>query len=109
VSAVSPGRAGPPRYAAPAGYVVAMSESAGLRLSLGLLAHNEEAGIGAMLADLFAQTIFDDGHQARLGLAAVELVCVPNGCTDATEAAILRAFADHPVASNEMSASSRIR
>lgn len=70
-----------------------------LRVSIGVLAHNEQAGIGAMLASLFAQTIFDDAHCARLGLRSVELVCVPNGCTDGTEAEIRRAFAENAVGS----------
>lgn len=68
-----------------------------LRVSIGVLAHNEEAGIRAMLASLFGQTIFDDGHCARLGLRSVELVCVPNGCTDGTEVEIRRAFAETAV------------
>jgi glycosyltransferase involved in cell wall biosynthesis len=61
-----------------------MSLRDGIRLSLGLLAHNEERGIGRMLQSLFLQSIFCEDGRKRTGIEHVELVCVPNGCTDRT-------------------------
>lgn len=65
----------------------------GRRLSLGILAHNEERRIGATLDGLFRQTLFDAAARARLGIAQVEVVCLPNGCTDRTAAVVGAAFA----------------
>lgn len=52
-----------------------------MRISIGILAHNEEANIGDTLRDLFGQSLLvdakDTGH-------TIEVVCVPNGCSDRT-------------------------
>jgi glycosyltransferase involved in cell wall biosynthesis len=69
-----------------------MLEGGKLRLSLGLLAHNEEQGIRQMLESLFEQSIFSDAGRRRLGLEYVELVCVPNGCTDRTAEVVSEIF-----------------
>jgi len=50
-------------------------------LSIGIMAWNEEASIGPMLASLFQQSVF--AHLAsRHGCC--EVVCLANGCTDRT-------------------------
>ncbi|MDX6765626.1 MAG: glycosyltransferase [Candidatus Methylacidiphilales bacterium] len=55
-------------------------------VSIGILAWNEEASIGATLDSLFGQSLFDEiGRQ-------VQVVCVPNACTDDTVGAISRAY-----------------
>ena len=50
-----------------------------MKISIGILAHNEEERIGATLTSLFGQDLF--------GKFETELVIVPNGCTDGTAAA----------------------
>ncbi len=50
-----------------------------------------------MLDGLFGQTIFATPALARLGIESVELVCVPNGCTDRTADEARQAFARHPL------------
>jgi glycosyltransferase involved in cell wall biosynthesis len=66
-------------------------------VSLGLIAWNEEASIGAALESVFAQTLF--AELARRGLRA-EVVCVANGCSDGTlsraSAVLARMAAEHP-------------
>jgi len=56
------------------------------RISIGLLAWNEEESIGATLDSLFGQSLFLDPEWY------IEVVCVPNACTDGTVAAIRRAY-----------------
>ena len=46
------------------------------RLSIGILAHNEEPRIGKTLQTLFAQDVFEK--------FPTEVVIVPNGCVDGT-------------------------
>lgn len=52
-----------------------------MRISIGILAHNEESHIRNTLRDLFGQSLLvdakDTGH-------TIEVVCVPNGCSDRT-------------------------
>jgi glycosyltransferase involved in cell wall biosynthesis len=52
-----------------------------MKISLGILAWNEEDSIRATIHSVFAQSLIRDlgktGHQ-------VEVICVPNGCTDNT-------------------------
>ena len=57
------------------------------RLSIGLLAHNEEARIEETLRSLFAQDVFQH--------FATEIVIVANGCTDKTVAIAEHSLADH--------------
>lgn len=52
-------------------------------LSIGILAYNEEDGIKTTLESLFKQTIFAELERAG---AWCEVVCVANGCVDATVA-----------------------
>ena len=67
-------------------------------LSIGIMAWNEEASIGPMLASLFQQTVI-----ARLAAAneGCEVVCLANGCTDGTVGVAADFFArmerEHPV------------
>lgn len=53
----------------------------GIKVSIGLLAHNEACGITSSLRSLLRQSLVCDG---RDDIRAVEIVCVPNGCTDRT-------------------------
>src|SRR5580698_8603460 len=50
-------------------------------LSIGILAWNEEKSIGPMLDSLLAQSVF--AQLAARGEGA-EIICLANGCTDAT-------------------------
>lgn len=66
-------------------------------LSIGLLAHNEAGVIERTIASLARQTILaDPAHRAALGLDAVEVLVVPNGCSDDTAAVAGRALAALP-------------
>ncbi len=56
-------------------------------LSIGVLAHNEEHGIGQTLKSLFTQDVF--------GRYDCELVVVANGCADQTAEIARRCLADH--------------
>lgn len=64
----------------------------GLCISLGVLAYNEERGIAQMLDSLFEQSIFSGDGRQRMGVDRLELICVPNGCTDRTAEVALAAF-----------------
>ena len=57
-----------------------------MKISIGLLAYNEEHNIGATIAALANQDIFQQGGHD------IEIVCVPNGCRDATAARAEEAF-----------------
>ncbi len=66
-------------------------------LSIGIMAWNEEASIGPMLASLFGQSLF--AHLAARG-ERCEVVCLANGCSDRTVPVAAEIFArmerDHP-------------
>src|SRR6187551_2348542 len=70
-------------------------------VSIGIIAWNEEAGIGAMLESVFQQTLFSE--LARHGRHC-EILCVTNGCTDRTPEVVAEIFArqsrEHPDAAN---------
>jgi hypothetical protein len=54
-----------------------------LQIAIGIVARNEEAGIGATLGSLFQQTLFQElKHRG----GTCEIICVANGCTDRTVA-----------------------
>jgi Glycosyl transferase family 2 len=57
------------------------------KLSIGILAYNEESRIGKTLQTLFTQDVFQK--------FATEVVIVPNGCTDETAAVARRSLRDH--------------
>jgi glycosyltransferase involved in cell wall biosynthesis len=69
-------------------------------LSIGIMAWNEEASIGPMLASLFRQSIF--AHLAARH-ERCEVICLANGCTDRTVAVAEEIFArmsrEHPARS----------
>ncbi len=63
-----------------------------ITLSIGIMAWNEEASIGPMLTSLLGQTVF-----ARLAARGegCEIVCLCNGCTDATARVAAGVLARH--------------
>lgn len=60
--------------------------------SIGIIAWNEEQGIGAMLETVFRQSLF--AELASRGRHC-EIICVTNGCTDRTPAVVAEIFARH--------------
>jgi glycosyltransferase involved in cell wall biosynthesis len=56
-----------------------------LKISIGILAYNEAAEIGTTLHSLFEQNIFKQPETYQK-IEAIEIVVVPNGCTDNTAA-----------------------
>lgn len=65
-------------------------------LSIGMLAHNEAGVIHRTIASLARQSVLDPAGWAALGLAAVEVIVVPNGCSDDTAAIAGQALAALP-------------
>lgn len=66
-------------------------------ISIGVLAHNEASVIGETLASLLAQSIFAEDDRT---VSSVEVIVLPNGCTDATAGMAERALsAAKPAAS----------
>ncbi len=61
-----------------------------IALSIGIIAWNEEASIGPMLASLFEQSILGRLAERNEGC---EVICVANGCTDGTAKVAELAFA----------------
>ena len=53
-----------------------------MRLSLAIFAHNEEQNIGTTLESLSRQTLIV--RPKDLGIESLEILCLANGCTDAT-------------------------
>jgi len=78
-----------------------LSKCAAPLVSIGIIAWNEENGIGAMLESVFQQSLF-----AELGRLdrRCEILCVTNGCTDRTPEVVAEFFArktaEHPDAAN---------
>ena len=68
------------------------SEDHCLLVTIGILAHNEERSLAATIASLFAQSLLSG--QAAIPRLTLEVVVVPNGCTDAT-VAVARARTGH--------------
>ena len=62
-----------------------------MRISIGILAWNEAASIGKAIESLLQQALFT-ATDARI--ESIEVICVPNGCTDSTAAMARQAF-DH--------------
>jgi glycosyltransferase involved in cell wall biosynthesis len=81
--------------------VVNKEHSTSPLVSIGIIAWNEEQGIGAMLESVFQQTLF--AELARRGRHC-EILCVTNGCTDRTPEVVAEIFArksrEHPEAAN---------
>jgi glycosyltransferase involved in cell wall biosynthesis len=77
------------------------STSASPCVSIGIIAWNEEQGIGAMLESVFQQSLF--AELARRGRRC-EILCVTNGCTDRTPEVVAKIFArqcsEHPEAAH---------
>ena len=70
-------------------------------VSIGIIAWNEEQGIGAMLDSVFQQSLF--AELGKRGLRC-EIICVTNGCTDRTPQVVAEIFTrqsrEHPNAEN---------
>ena len=70
-------------------------------VSIGIIAWNEENGIGAMLESVFQQTLFSELAQRG---QRCEIICVTNGCTDRTPEVVAEIFArksrEHPDAAD---------
>lgn len=63
--------------------------STSMRISIGILAWNEAQSIASTIESLFQQDLLKSGHNC---VEAVEVVCVPNGCTDNTAEVARKAF-----------------
>ena len=74
-------------------------------ISIGILAHNESKVIRRMLCSLFAQSIFQGSD---LQIEQVEVVVVPNGCSDDT-AELARQTLQDLVPSQQASLSWQVR
>lgn len=61
-----------------------------MKVSVGILAFNESASIGTTIASIAAQELVRTGRE---DLEWIEVVCVPNGCTDDTAERARAAFA----------------
>ena len=57
-----------------------MSKHRKLNISMGIVAYNESGSISKMLHSLFQQSLFTEPDSDMV----VEIVVVPNGCTDDT-------------------------
>ena len=65
-------------------------------LNIGILAHNEAKVIARTIASLAGQSILDPACAAALGIDAIAVVVVPNGCSDDTAAVAAAALAGLP-------------
>lgn len=64
-----------------------------MRVSIGILAWNEAASIGGTIEALLRQSLFTDPPG---GIDSLEVICVPNGCTDQTATVARQALARWP-------------
>jgi hypothetical protein len=80
-------------------------QSESVQVSIGIVARNEEAGIGAMLRSLFEQSIFEE--LGRRGWKC-EILCLANGCTDRTAVVAAEVF-DVQMSQNSNHAAFRAR
>lgn len=62
---------------------------ASIRVSIGIIAWNEEEAIGRCLESLFAQSLF---RELDVRGERVEIICITNGCTDSTPVIVQRMF-----------------
>ena len=69
------------------GSAIVLQGGVPVKISIGILAHNEEQRVGETLTSLFGQDLFDKFE--------TELVVVPNGCTDGTAAAARTSIEAH--------------
>lgn len=53
-------------------------------VTISMLARNEAKVIGATIRSLISQSIFNEASAASFGVDRVELLIIPNGCTDDT-------------------------
>jgi glycosyltransferase involved in cell wall biosynthesis len=63
-----------------------------MKLSIGILAHNEENNIESLLYDLINQTIFDKTSYFDQIKPEIEIIVVCNGCTDETHSKATKAL-----------------
>ncbi|MGE5609498.1 MAG: glycosyltransferase family 2 protein [Bacillota bacterium] len=62
-----------------------------MRISIGILAWNEADSIGATIGSLFSQSLVTHPPD---NVEMIQVVCVPNGCTDSTAEAARQAIRD---------------
>ena len=60
-------------------------------VSIGILAWNEEPSIARTVRSLFAQSLFTNSPES---LDSIEVLCVPNGCTDRTGEVVTQTLAE---------------
>ena len=60
-----------------------------MHIAIGIIARNEEAGIGPMLGSVFAQSIF---HELKRRGQCCEILCLANACTDRTAGVAANTF-----------------
>lgn len=65
-------------------------------LSIGILAHNEASTIARTITSLGGQSILVPATAAALGIDQIEVIVVPNGCSDDTDRVAADALADFP-------------
>lgn len=63
-----------------------------MNISVGILAYNEAAQISGTIDSFFSQSIFSAANQVPVNL---EIICIPNGCTDNTASIVQQAFDRH--------------
>jgi Zn finger protein HypA/HybF involved in hydrogenase expression len=66
---------------------IADQQAENMKISIGILAHNEAASLERTLDSLFQQSLLQQADRQ------VEIICVPNGCTDNTAAVARQIFA----------------
>lgn len=64
-------------------------EAVAPKISLGIIAWNEEDSIGDCLKSLFQQSLFQKLRDRRM---TCEIICVANGCTDSTPVVVQKIF-----------------
>lgn len=71
-----------------------------VKISIGLLAHNEQDVIEDTIRSLLGQTIFAAELVTSFIVDTLEVICIPNGCTDRTEEIAVSILAKAPQSEN---------
>jgi glycosyltransferase involved in cell wall biosynthesis len=65
-----------------------------VKISIGILAHNEQEVIADTIRSLLEQSVFEAEQLGSFVVDSLEVICVPNGCTDRTEEVAASIFAE---------------